>query len=935
MTNENDLKSHDQTATLYELFRFSQIIFLLDGKCHGFVLGRSAMRRFLYLQYWDKLRRVVSNWDGYQENLDEIITLPQQKSPATRREIFNRLIQFIVYAQADSSLSPHGNQSQLLDSNSGQFEFLENGKIYTIRQRCATAGHFTTTKLASLFSTTFLRRIKQISKEKFIFCISSSEHIIEVEIPIQYGSWLVYDPNYDDKDTKGLSHKIFSLVTAWVDEIIKILGNDIILELLYFDERENAPKKDLEIFPDLPLHDLLQGYGFHVIARFAPQQLSRLLVQAKSDTTLRQKIGEALQTEYREENGLYNLLLCKYTNHNTNFISQLINLAKQDIDFKKSLYLALMVMTDNQSFQLLTQKESVSQLNKILKLFNLPKINFIRKIIRKAQESGNDFEQLIALINRKDFYYSSILLTIILAMPDILNELISLATSHKAVANPLLNCLLETNKYNEIGLSFLAKYQPSNYEKIILLFDTDHVTALANVAFMTDKKLGCSLAETLLKSSSVNFQILLTFIYKDITFNLTANSLFNWIKKTKSNLNPNELRTLILKSSKITLHLLMLFQPEYIIELMSLTQGNPPLKKIVCEEILSCDNFTWCAASLFFATPPYLDILPKLLNYMYGTPWLKIFVQDRIFNTRSSENNFAIIGKHIYNQQIEDLITFTQKDPQYKEDFVSALLFAPNNQNDCALSILHSRSSKSVTQLMSIILLSADTKSLRTNLPNLLQENPAIEHILAVALFENHQNKTILETILRSDPSRLESIFILLNKYEIVRKKLMEFLPSILNNFFNNPCDIKNDQWLHQLLNLAVENKQFKDFFARTLTASHPNKPLLARITDWIINNDNKPSLIFFARLLIIFQSTITPKLTKILNSGSNQFLSKFKEKLLIIKNEINPSVPTAWTKKIKKNGSTIPWQYFQKGKIRSGTLDYTGIHSLPYQQKI
>lgn len=102
---------------------------IAGGYCQGLSVCYAVMKKTGKQAWWQAALHAVVSWDLTKSSLDEEISLPQQEQLHTLREIFTRVLNYVVFHQSSSSILEKNflitdqNQSSLL-SEGGEFELL-------------------------------------------------------------------------------------------------------------------------------------------------------------------------------------------------------------------------------------------------------------------------------------------------------------------------------------------------------------------------------------------------------------------------------------------------------------------------------------------------------------------------------------------------------------------------------------------------------------------------------------------------------------------------------------------------------------------------------------------------------------------------------------------------------------------------------------------
>lgn len=204
LTNDNETKSLQEA--------------LKEGHCFGFSVCHAAMDAIGKLAWWEAALLAVVNWDGTKESLERKVFLPQAESAQTLREIFERVLNYVVYHQMNSLKE----QASLFDSASNLFEISDAGQIKKLSKNSKSSlGSFNSEQLNA-----FLK--DEMPPAMLIARSGAKKHAIRIGYKPEEKLWFVYDPNYGISVKENVKlYKNFETKQAMVKEINAILGSNV------------------------------------------------------------------------------------------------------------------------------------------------------------------------------------------------------------------------------------------------------------------------------------------------------------------------------------------------------------------------------------------------------------------------------------------------------------------------------------------------------------------------------------------------------------------------------------------------------------------------------------------------------------------------------------------------------------------------------------
>ena len=242
-----------------------------QGYCYGFSLLHAVMR-ILHKQEWgDAAMEQILAWDGQPSSLMTKIYLPDAADNAsiTLQEIFERIIHYLVFNQGSRKTYPHANLLQFHFLLPGSQFLLINGRgeKSRIKVNYQMAGHLSVTNI-----------IKSLEDEDTIDTIKNNICLVHspihtCELGYQQETWYFFDPNYIDGKAR-----YFCSLEALANEIQRVLGSNIIIEIACFNRPKNKPFRYYydELFIQHP-ESLIQDGGLFAFAKVSPHLIPGLI----------------------------------------------------------------------------------------------------------------------------------------------------------------------------------------------------------------------------------------------------------------------------------------------------------------------------------------------------------------------------------------------------------------------------------------------------------------------------------------------------------------------------------------------------------------------------------------------------------------------------------------------------------------------------------
>ncbi|OGO90275.1 MAG: hypothetical protein A3F41_07350 [Coxiella sp. RIFCSPHIGHO2_12_FULL_44_14] len=297
----------NQSEVINKLFQFAQHIggrpeqeVFFRGLCHGFSIVYGYMAATDNLPWWAALLTELIEWDGTEEKLNEIISLPGAREdnppefPTTRRNLFLRALDYLYFHQASESLEGYLQQQTLLQKD-GVFES-EQGKIV---HHFVAAGSFSFNDIEELLD-------EKIFSKEVICLIYMDTHACA----FRYAEdrWFFYDPNKGKEEEysrkSNMANRIWATAKRYNgNEFGPSNRSSLSIDIATW-------KQDIDFSPlsevytnliDKKPIDLVGGTGLHMMACYAPAQLPNLFTLAENDTYFGKKFAASLAAKDKNE----------------------------------------------------------------------------------------------------------------------------------------------------------------------------------------------------------------------------------------------------------------------------------------------------------------------------------------------------------------------------------------------------------------------------------------------------------------------------------------------------------------------------------------------------------------------------------------------------------------------------------------------------------
>lgn len=293
---------------------------LEKGHCFSLSINYVAHHHFGNRRWWKSLLHTIATWDGNQKTLNTPVFLTDASFDNTEingrllGKLINRAMNYVLPLQSSEKLSlipEHIGQENMLAADAisvaecqdkkSYFEYLHNGKIYSIMQNRKAAGYLPKQLLLDIFSEENLKNC--------LILIYSDDHAIGLAF-ITGSTWLIYDPNYDHTNPDAMEKT--GTIEQSLDEAIRILGNALTFEFASFDANpvltlsayEEAMKADFSV--------LLSHGGLFHCAKYLPNELIACLEEAYHSPETRDRVIERIKnlftTKWNDSNGLISIL---------------------------------------------------------------------------------------------------------------------------------------------------------------------------------------------------------------------------------------------------------------------------------------------------------------------------------------------------------------------------------------------------------------------------------------------------------------------------------------------------------------------------------------------------------------------------------------------------------------------------------------------------
>lgn len=257
---------------------------LKGGHCFGFTVVYAAMRKIGMGNWWKAMLHVVISWDGDPKKLDEKLILPQTKNIVTVRQIFSKVIDFVIPHQVGKENTfrrYHITQMNMLSASGEYFEIFDvNGTKHTIAGNNCIAGAFT--------KDTLIKLLHEQHISDGICLLRNSDHVISISF--ENDKWIVYDSNYSH-DSLDTMHKEFTSKDEMLNEVVAIQGVVLALEVAWFhgESREifNPFNTYFDKLSDREIAALLNDQAIALLATHADFFLKKVVRAAQSSWLIR------------------------------------------------------------------------------------------------------------------------------------------------------------------------------------------------------------------------------------------------------------------------------------------------------------------------------------------------------------------------------------------------------------------------------------------------------------------------------------------------------------------------------------------------------------------------------------------------------------------------------------------------------------------------
>lgn len=298
-----EFTQRDETTPLRKLL-------ISEGHCFGFAVTYAAMFYLGKIKWWESVLYHIVEWDETIASLDQMVKLPDSNHPLGEKlsQIFFKALNFIVINQVDDSAD------QFQPKHYSQFNYFEPVNEFTIlgdqntqhkaQFKECLAGFFYRADLNTFLNEKYL--------QDKICLLHNNNHTIN--LCSDGVNWILYNANYDHNGI-GKTAKIFASKHTLIDEIVRILGHAIAIEVVHFTMPSKVLLSPLEQYFRDSLQDIhksmqfLIGQGLHVMASHYRKKLLQVLTAAKSNPDFPKKIAKALVSEDSHGwSGLHNIM---------------------------------------------------------------------------------------------------------------------------------------------------------------------------------------------------------------------------------------------------------------------------------------------------------------------------------------------------------------------------------------------------------------------------------------------------------------------------------------------------------------------------------------------------------------------------------------------------------------------------------------------------
>jgi len=328
------------------------------GHCFGFSLNYVAHHHFGKRIWWKSLLNAITKWDGTEKALNKPVYLPDVSPESTEvngrmlGKLINRAMNYVLPTQAFENLSllPDSiDQENVLgvdaisvgegQNKKSYFEYLHDGKIYSIKQHKKIAGCLSKKLLLDIFNEESLKNC--------LILIHSHSHTIGLAF-IAESTWLIYDPNYDHAQPDAMEKT--GTIEQCIDEGIRILGDGCVPDsaslTIEFASFDSDPILSLSAFEEAKKSDFMALFlrkGFFHCAKVLTSELISYLEEAYHSPETRDRVIETMKDQFACQwsngNGFWSLLWC-----DDSVLLQLLKMGKESIhydDMRRNIMMAI------------------------------------------------------------------------------------------------------------------------------------------------------------------------------------------------------------------------------------------------------------------------------------------------------------------------------------------------------------------------------------------------------------------------------------------------------------------------------------------------------------------------------------------------------------------------------------------------------------------
>ena len=266
---------------------------LNSGACFGLSVCHAAMNLIGRLPWYEAALVALAEWDGEQSSLNNEILLPMADGnrPVKLGYLFFRIFNYIVFEHNARFLFPTFIQQDVLNPAKALFKILDqNDHAYFIQHRETVAGYFSELQLGNYLRESFMKNAMCI--------LGNGEHAISLSYHSDSNQWWLYNANYDNKSI----HQVFLTRHEALNEVIRILGNSINIQLAYLTKPAvlNVYAKEFERLVKIKKCGIIRERGLHLLLLNAAHLVPVLLETLKNDDRAPSELLRALTTKNKD-----------------------------------------------------------------------------------------------------------------------------------------------------------------------------------------------------------------------------------------------------------------------------------------------------------------------------------------------------------------------------------------------------------------------------------------------------------------------------------------------------------------------------------------------------------------------------------------------------------------------------------------------------------